>query len=226
MASSKARSRNRPSSGKGARSVTPNSRPAAKQPPRPAASAKAAAQAPPPAEPELAPRSSPPLWLQLVSFAFAILGLAVSAYETYAHFNGSHLAGCSSKPGSTFDCTAVITSSQSMVFGVIPVAVLGLLFYVFAVPIMSPWAWRTRSREIHLARLVSLVVGMGFVLYLIYVELYQIGQVCEYCSGVHIITFLLFCITVFSAAIWGVGERGHFPVSPARLRRTRSLVPE
>jgi uncharacterized membrane protein len=44
-------------------------------------------------------------------------------------------------------------------------------------------------------------------MYLIYAELYQIGDVCEYCTGVHIVTFLLFCITVFSAAIWGFGGR-------------------
>jgi len=34
-------------------------------------------------------------------------------------------------------CTAVITSPESMVFGVIPVAILGLAFYVAAVP-LSP----------------------------------------------------------------------------------------
>jgi uncharacterized membrane protein len=158
-------------------------------------------------EPEETRSAGQPLWLQLVSFVLAIVGLAISAYETWAHYNGSHLAGCSTKPGGTFDCTAVITSPQSMVFGVIPVAVLGLVFYVAAVPLFSPWAWRIQRREVHLLRLGSIVVGMAFVMYLIYAELYQIGQVCEYCTGVHIVTFLLFCITVFSAAIWGLGGR-------------------
>jgi uncharacterized membrane protein len=158
-------------------------------------------------EPEETRSAAQPLWLQLVSFVLAILGLAISAYETWAHYNGSHLAGCPTTGGGTFDCTAVITSPQSMVFGVIPVAVLGLAFYVAAVPLFSPWAWRIQRREVHLLRLASVVVGMVFVMYLIYAELYQIGQVCEYCTGVHIVTFLLFCITVFSAAIWGLGGR-------------------
>jgi uncharacterized membrane protein len=148
-----------------------------------------------------------PLWLQVASFVLAILGLVISAYETYAHFNGSHLAGCPTGGNGTFNCTAVITSSQSMVFGVIPVAILGLLFYVAAVPLFSPWAWRLRRREVHLLRLGSVIVGMGFVMYLIYAELYQIGDICEYCTGVHIVTFLLFCITLFSAAIWGLNAR-------------------
>jgi uncharacterized membrane protein len=151
--------------------------------------------------------SGQPLWLQVVTFVLAILGLVISAYETYAHFNGSHLAGCPTGGNGTFNCTAVITSSQSMVFGVIPVAVLGLAFYVAAVPLFSPWAWRVQRREVHLLRLGSVIVGMGFVMYLIYAELYQIGDICEYCTGVHIVTFLLFCITVFSAAIWGLGPR-------------------
>ena len=165
-------------------------------------------------EPEEKRSAGQPLWLQIVSFLLAIVGLAISAYETWAHYNGSHLAGCSTKPGGTFDCTAVITSPQSMVFGVIPVAVLGLAFYLVAVPLFSPWAWRIQRREVHLLRLISIVVGMGFVMYLIYAELYQVGQVCEYCTGVHIVTFLLFCITVFSAAIWGLGS-GREPSDPA-----------
>jgi uncharacterized membrane protein len=149
--------------------------------------------------------SGPPLWFQLTTFALALIGLGISIYETVVHFTGNHLAFCSGK--GTFNCTAVITSSQSMVFGVIPVAVLGLAFYVFAVPVMSPWGWRLRRREVGLLRIGSLIVGVGFVLYLVYAEVYQIRYICEYCTGVHVVTFLLFCFTVVAAALWGLGER-------------------
>jgi uncharacterized membrane protein len=149
-----------------------------------------------------------------------VIGLEISAYETYAHYNGNHLLGCPSGAGGTFNCAAVITSSQAVVFNVFPVAVLGLAFYIFAVVIFSPWAWRFRgaairlggrrlritSRGVDLVRLGSVIVGMGFVMYLIYAE-FQIGSVCEYCSGVHVVTFLLFCITIVSAALWGLGKR-------------------
>jgi uncharacterized membrane protein len=148
--------------------------------------------------------SGAPAWLQYTTLVLALLGLAVSAYETYAHYSGNHLAGCPSTPTGTFDCSAVITSPQSMVFGVFPVAVLGLAFYVFLVAIMTPWAWRARRREVAWLRLASMIVGMGFVMYLIYAEVYQIQEVCEYCTGVHILTFLLFCLTVCAAAIWGL----------------------
>lgn len=148
--------------------------------------------------------SRPPRWLQYVSFVLALAGLGVSVYETYAHFTGNHLAGCPASSAATFNCTAVITSPESMVFGVIPVAILGLLFYVFAVAIFSPWAWRLRNPLVGWARLGSTVIGIGFVMYLVYAEVVEIQQLCEYCTAVHVITFLLFCITAISAALWGL----------------------
>jgi uncharacterized membrane protein len=241
MASSKARSKNRSASGKGGRPAagagsngkSPSSRtvPAVSATPTSprkspgvtaARSPKRTAVAPEPEESfqPAAPPSGPPLWLQITSTVLAVLGLAISAYETYAHYNGNHLLGCPSGAGGTFNCAAVITSSQAMVFNVLPVAVLGLAFYVFAVVIFTPWAWQFRgaairlggqriritSRGVDIVRLGSVIVGMGFVMYLIYAE-FQIGSVCEYCSGVHVVTFLLFCITVVSAALWGLGKR-------------------
>ena len=157
--------------------------------------------APPAAAP--APEG-PPAWLQWSTFALAILGLAASAYLTYTHFTDSGLLGCAEK--GTINCAKVTTSPQSYVFG-IPVAVLGLAFYVFLVAIMSPWAWRSGRREIALARMASLVVGVGFVLYLVYAELFDIGAICLYCTSVHVITFLLFVLTGLAVAIWGLGPR-------------------
>ena len=246
MASSKARSansRNRSASSKGGRpavgagsksknssartvpavSATPTS------PRKPAGVAAARSPRPSAVTPEAddlfepAPRRyGPPTWLQVTSLVLAVLGLAISAYETYAHYSNTALLGCPAKAGGTFDCAAVITSSQSMVFNVLPVAVLGLAFYVFAIVIFTPWAWRFRgfaiplgsrtlrvtSRGVDTVRLGSVIVGMGFVMYLIYAE-FQINAICEYCTGVHIVTFLLFCITVVSAALWGLGKRNN-----------------
>jgi uncharacterized membrane protein len=214
MASSKARSKVRGQSTAG----TPLATPTASA--KPAGQARRAKPVTAETEPEFeesAPAaadepSGPPVWLQYTTLVLAVLALAVSAYETYAHYTNSGLLGCPSTPNhGTFDCSAVITSPQSMVFGVIPVALLGLLFYAFVVAIMTPWAWRLQRREVAWLRLASMIVGMGFVMYLIYAEVYQIQEVCEYCTGVHILTFLLFCLTVFAAAIWGF--------APGRLGR-------
>ena len=149
-------------------------------------------------------RSAVPLWLQLTTLGLALAGLGVSIYLTIEHFTGNTTLACSDK--GTINCAAVTTSPQSMVFGVFPVAVLGLAFFVFMVPATTPWAWRSRRLEIALLRLASVVVGVGFILYLIYVELYQVGAICLWCTSVHVITFLLFGLVALAAAIWGLPE--------------------
>jgi uncharacterized membrane protein len=142
----------------------------------------------------------PAVWMQITTFVLALAGLGVSIYLTIAHFTESALAGCSES--GLVNCTRVTTSPQSYVFG-IPVAVLGLAFFVFVAAIMSPWAWQAARREVHLLRLASMVVGIGMVIYLVYAEFIIIGSICLYCTSVHVITFVLFVLTAFGAAVWG-----------------------
>jgi uncharacterized membrane protein len=199
-----ARAQQRNTAGRPARNGTAVAvRPAAAA--RPAAAGRRAA----PAEPEAAAAragGTVPLWLQLATFAVALAGLGVSIYLTIAHFTESALIGCSES--GLVNCTKVTTSPQSYVFG-IPVAVLGLAFYLFAAAVMSPWAWRWtwRRREVALVRLASVVVGIGFVIYLVYAELFIIGSICLYCTSVHVLTFILFALVAIGAAAWGLPER-------------------
>jgi uncharacterized membrane protein len=165
------------------------------------------------AVPDETAQRGPAPWLQIATLVLALAGLGVSIYLTIAHFTETALAGCSES--GLVNCTKVTTSPESYVFG-IPVAVLGLAFFVFAVAIMSPWAWQSARREIHLARIASLVVGMGFVLYLIYAELFTIGSICLYCTSVHAITFVLFVLTAIAAAAWGLNPGAPWKLSPSR----------
>ncbi len=141
----------------------------------------------------------PAVWMQITTFVLALAGLGVSVYLTISHFAKVPLA-CSES--GLVNCAKVTTSPQSYVFG-IPVAVLGLAFFVFVAAIMSPWAWQAARREVHLLRIASMVVGIGMVIYLVYAEFIIIGSICLYCTGVHVITFVLFVLTAFGAAIWG-----------------------
>jgi uncharacterized membrane protein len=143
------------------------------------------------------PRFSAPTWVQWASLVLSLAGLGVSIYLTIAHFTSPKILDCSAN--GLVDCTKVTTSSESMVFGVFPVAVLGLAFYVFMAAINTPWGWRAQLPAIWWARLGSVIVGIGFVLYLIYAEIIQIGNICLWCTSVHVITFLLFVLIVFAA---------------------------
>jgi uncharacterized membrane protein len=135
-------------------------------------------------------------WAWPVSLPLAVIGLGLSAYLTYAHYNSNVVLSC---PASTHvDCLKVTTSSQSEIFGHIPVALTGLLFYVAMFALVTPWAWRAANPWIGRLRLAGAVSGMGMVCYLVYVEAVQLKAICLYCTGVHTITFLLF-LTILAA---------------------------
>ena len=80
----------------------------------------------------------------------------------------------------------------------------GLTFFVFMLAVNSPWAWRSARPAVHWARLASVVVGIVFVLYLVWAELFRINAICLYCTGVHVLTFLLFALIVGRVTFSGV----------------------
>jgi uncharacterized membrane protein len=140
--------------------------------------------------------------LPLATFILALYGLGASIYLTIAHYDTSVTLACADK--GVINCEAVTTSAQSMVFGVLPVAVLGLAFYIFMVAVNSPWGWRLSWPPVRWARLGSVIVGMCFVLYLIYAEIDQIHAICLWCTSVHVATFLIFALLVFHTTFtWG-----------------------
>ena len=140
--------------------------------------------------------------LAFSTIVVSLLGLADAVYLTYQHFSGAtSFVGCSAS--GAVNCEAVTTSPESHVFG-IPVAVLGLAFFVFMVAINSRWGWKAPWPAVHWARLASVVIGIVFVLYLIWAELFRINAICLYCTGVHIFTFILFALIIGRAAFSGV----------------------
>jgi uncharacterized membrane protein len=143
-----------------------------------------------------------PTWVLWVTLPLALLGVAIATYLTIIHFNPKALH-CSA---GIFNCSAVLDSAQSKFLG-IPVAFLGLFQYVVMTALCTPWAWRSKRREVHLARLTLAAVGMAFVLWLIAAELLIINNICEYCTGVHLITFALFiCMVTTIPAMLGWNE--------------------
>lgn len=122
------------------------------------------------------------------TFALSVVGVAISAYLTAAHFEGASILACSDS--GIINCTTVTTSPQSYFLG-IPVAILGLAFYLGMTALNSPWVWRRTERWIALARAGAIVSGMVFVLWLIAAELLIIDHICLWCTGVHVVTFAL-----------------------------------
>lgn len=131
-----------------------------------------------------------PRWAVIASFVLSLLGLGISAYLTYTHFQPQALL-CTDN--GVVNCAAVTTSPQSHFLGV-PVAILGLGQYAVMTALCTPWAWRSRLYALHVVRLALGVVAMGFVLWLLSAELLIIDHICLWCTGVHIVTFALLLV--------------------------------
>jgi uncharacterized membrane protein len=129
-------------------------------------------------------------WAWPVTFPLSLIGLGLSAYLTYLHYNPAVAISCPATKH--INCVKVTTSAQSEIFGHIPVALAGLLFYVAMVVLVSPWAWQAANPWIGRLRLAGAVAGIGMVAYLVFVEAVQLKAICLYCTGVHVTTFLLF----------------------------------
>jgi uncharacterized membrane protein len=140
---------------------------------------------------------STPRWLVYSSLAISVAGLLVAAYLTYEHFTASTTLACSDT--GIINCLKVTTSAQSKVFG-IPVALLGLLFFVAMVPLCLPVAWNSANPWVRRARLAAVSIGTLFVFYLVYAELFIIDGICLWCTAVHVLTLALFAIVAFGTA--------------------------
>lgn len=150
------------------------------------------------AEPTAANRPSASRWPAVVGLLLSLVGLGLSIYLTVAHYTTPTLLACPET--GLINCAKVTTSSYSEILG-IPVALLGLLYFVAMVPLQLPAVWRLPWPWLSRLRLALATTGIVMILWLIYVELYRLDAICLYCTAVHITTLLLFGVTAVGTAL-------------------------
>ncbi len=147
---------------------------------------------------------SRPAWVSPVSFGCAIAGTGVSSYLTIAHYTSPTVLACVSN--GIVNCERVTTSAQSAVLGV-PVALIGLWWFLAMSGLCSPWAWRSSAPWVFLVRQVAVWTAMAFVLWLVYAELFVIRAICLWCTVAHVLAFGLFVIVVLYGSETAAVER-------------------
>jgi uncharacterized membrane protein len=105
----------------------------------------------------------------------ALAGVAVSVVSLQRHYAKSVSAFCD--VGEKFNCDIVNRSEYSRLMG-IPVAGIGVVGY--GLLLMLATLYRTRT-ETPTRLLVAAVGGLGFALYLTYIEGYVLGTWCILC---------------------------------------------
>jgi uncharacterized membrane protein len=135
-----------------------------------------------------------PRWLAPTSLVLSIAGLLVSAYLTFEHYTGNETLACTVTE--VIDCAKVTESAWATFMGV-PVALLGLLFFVALTVLVLPSVWRRPEPWLDRVRLGWVTIGLVMALYLVWAELFRIHAICLWCTVVHVATFALWIIILF-----------------------------
>jgi uncharacterized membrane protein len=109
--------------------------------------------------------------LRTAIVAACLVGVGIAAYLTYVHY--SHTAPVCTTGG----CEKVQKSKYAELGGV-PVALLGLVTYVFLLG-----AAVARGVVAAFAGVVVGLIGVGFSGYLLWAQLGPIGAICQWCLG-------------------------------------------
>jgi uncharacterized membrane protein len=140
----------------------------------------------------------------VTALGFALLGLGVSVYLTIEHYNTSLTLACPQT--ATLNCAKVTTSQWSKIAGV-PVALIGLVYFVAMTMLLLPRAWRYRF--LAPVRLVGAGAGVLMVMYLVWIELFRVDAICLWCTAVHVCT-----VAMFVAIVWRASSATVSPIDP------------
>ena len=142
-------------------------------------------------------RLTVPGWVPASSLALSVAGAGVSSYLTYEHYSASTTLAC--PENATLNCLKVTTSEWSSFLG-IPVAVLGLVFFVGMAVLCLPALWRSPARWVRQGRVAASVVGVLFALYLVWAELFKVDAICLWCTVAHVLSFALMVVVLLGTA--------------------------
>jgi uncharacterized membrane protein len=136
-------------------------------------------------------------WRPIVATLVCLAGDGMAGFLTWAHYFDQAAINSSCPLGGSgmVNCGAVTTSPESMILG-LPVALYGLVYLVVMTVLCLPVAWRSPSPLVARSRLTLAIAGMGFVLYLVSVELLELRLICLECTSVHVLQFVLFLLVV------------------------------
>lgn len=121
-----------------------------------------------------------------VALLASLAGLAISIYLTVVHYSTIPLACPAS---GVVNCEQVLTSRYAVILDSgVPTSAAGIVWFV----VSAGLALLRRRR----AQLVWSSIGLATGLFLVYVEIVQIGAVCIWCTAAHAMVLLIFLIAL------------------------------
>jgi len=122
----------------------------------------------------------------------ALGGVLISSVSLYHHYGTSQSSFCDF--GESFNCDIVNRSIYSMVFG-IPVALIGIIGYLGLLGLATVYRAKPETPAL---LLIASLAGLGFALYLTYIEAFLLAVWCILCLTS---LTLILAITVLSSLL-------------------------
>jgi uncharacterized membrane protein len=123
---------------------------------------------------------------QLLALLASVAGLAISVYLTVVHFSTIPLA-CPAN--AVVNCEQVLTSRYAVIAGTaLPTSAAGIVWFTISAGLAL---WRRRR-----ALLAWASIGLAAALFLVYVEIVQLGAVCIWCTAAHAMVLVIFLIAL------------------------------
>ncbi|MBT6068998.1 vitamin K epoxide reductase family protein [Candidatus Peregrinibacteria bacterium] len=129
-------------------------------------------------------------WLSFLG----LIGVGLAGYLTYLHFVPEASSIC--EFSESFSCDKVNKSTYSELFG-IPVAVMGLLYYLAMFVFMALFSFKKKIfekldlKDIFRGILLITLIGIAFTLYLTYQEIFTLHAYCLFCVVQQIVILIM-----------------------------------
>lgn len=125
-------------------------------------------------------------------FIFSLLGLLVAGYLFYEYsFNGQFI--CPTGTG----CDIVRASPYAKFFG-ISIPVLGIIYYLVMAFLSVVHSHDLPTRLVHKLRFLIAISGVGFGIYLTYLEAFVIKAFCFWCVTSFIISVIILLLIIMT----------------------------
>ena len=127
----------------------------------------------------------------------ALGGLAISIYLTVVHYAAIPLV-CSTT--GIVSCERVLGSPYSVIAGTgLPTSAAGIAWFSVSAVLTALQLGRQRSPRLVRWHLIWSVVGIGTVIFLVFIEIVQLGSICIWCTSAHALVVMTFLIALTRA---------------------------
>ncbi|OGI92528.1 hypothetical protein A3A09_00930 [Candidatus Nomurabacteria bacterium RIFCSPLOWO2_01_FULL_42_20] len=132
--------------------------------------------------------------LAIVFLVVAAIGFLDATYLTAQHYSGNI------PPCLIAGCEVVLVSPQSVIAGV-PLALLGSIYYLALLILSIAYLDSKKKQFIRLAAYLA-IAGFAASLYFVYLQLFVIKEICQYCmlsAGTSTTLFILGLFILFKS---------------------------